>query len=71
MPTVTREDDHEHNHSLDDSFEVKKPVVLKEIRKAEKDKGYGPAPVFHAVRGAGTIEGADRLETIGGSSLTR
>ena len=69
--TIERLDEHTHTHDIEESFRVKKPSVLLDCIASEAAKNYRPAQIFHAIRGAGTAEGSERLEAIGGSSLTR
>ena len=52
-------------------FRVKKPAMLLNLLKAEAAKNYSASHIYHAFRGAGTLEGTTRLEHIGGASLKR
>lgn len=58
-------------HNIEESFRVKKPSVLVDYIAMEATKNYSSAQIFHALRGAGTAEGSERLTALGGSSLTR
>jgi hypothetical protein len=68
--TVSREDKHEHLHSIEDSFQVKKPVAIRAVAK-ERAKNYLVAQVYNAVKGVGTPNGSEQLELAGSGSLTR
>jgi hypothetical protein len=39
--TVNREDEHEHLHSIEDSFQVKKLVTILAVAKEEHAKNLG------------------------------
>ena len=64
-------DDHTHTHDIEESFQIKKPSILVNCIKGEVVKNYSASQIFHALRGPGTAAGSERLESIGGSSLTR
>ena len=68
---IERIDGNTHTHDIEESFRIKKPSILVNSIKAEVVKNYTASQIFHALRGAGTAEGSERLESIGGSSLTR
>ena len=68
---IERLDDNMHTQDIEESFRIKKPSILVNCVKAEVVKNYSPSQIFHALRGAGTAEGFERLGAIGGSSLTR
>lgn len=69
--TIYREDEHDHQHTMEDSFRIKIPKALQVIAKAERSKNYSAAQVFNAMRGIGTENGSNQLELAGGGSLTR
>ena len=69
--TIEHLDEHTHTHDIEESFRIKKPSILLSYIAAEAAKNYSASQIFHALRGAGTAEGSERLEAIGGSSLTR
>ncbi|KAF8428713.1 hypothetical protein EV426DRAFT_711386 [Tirmania nivea] len=69
--TIERLDEHTHNHDIEESFRIKKPSILINSIKAEAVKNYSASQIFHALRGAGTHEGSERLQVVGGASLTR
>jgi len=68
---IERLDEHTHTHDIEESFRIKKPSILRDYIKTEAAKNYSAAQIYHAVRGAGTQEGAEQLGEIGGSSLKR
>ena len=68
---IERIDDHTHTHDIEESFQIKKPSILVNSIKAEVVKNYSAFQIFHALRGAGTAEGSERLKSIEGSFLTR
>jgi len=63
--TVERLDEHTHTHDIEESFRIKKPSILVNYITAEAAKNSSASQMFHALRGS------ERLEAIGGSSLTR
>ncbi|KAF8415879.1 hypothetical protein EV426DRAFT_628739 [Tirmania nivea] len=69
--TIERLDSHIHTHNIEESFRIKKPSILQEYLKSEAIKNYSAAQIYHAVHGAGTHEGSERLGELGGSSLKR
>ena len=69
--TIERLDEHMHTHDIEESFQIKKPSILVNCITTEVAKNYSASQVFHALRGAGTAEGSERLGDIGGSFLTR
>ena len=69
--TIERLDEHMHTHDIEESFQIKKPSILINCITTKVAKNYSASQVLHALRGAGTAEGAERLGDIGGSSLTR
>ena len=68
---IERLDDHTHTHNIEESFQIKKPSILVNSITDEAAKNYSASQIFHAFRGAGTHEGSQRLQAIGGASLTR
>ena len=60
-----------HTHDIEESFRYKRPEVLRNIARAEREKNYSAAQVINALRGVGTAEGSDRLVLVGGASMTR
>jgi hypothetical protein len=48
-----------HAHDIEESFRYKKPEVLRNISRAEREKNYTSAQVINALRGVGTAEGSD------------
>ncbi|RPB25197.1 hypothetical protein L211DRAFT_836521 [Terfezia boudieri ATCC MYA-4762] len=62
---VERLDAHTHTHDIEESFRIKKPSILVNYITAEVVKHSSASQIFHALRGS------ERLEAIGGSSLTR
>ena len=69
--TIERFNEHSHSHDIEESFRVKKPSILLGFIKCEAGKNYSAAQIYHAFRGAGTHEGSERLQELGGSSLKR
>ncbi|KAF8425213.1 hypothetical protein EV426DRAFT_573443 [Tirmania nivea] len=69
--TIQRLDEHTYTHDIEESFQIKKPSILLGYIKSEAVKNYSPAQIYHALRGAGTHEGSERLGELGGSSLKR
>ncbi|KAF8418741.1 hypothetical protein EV426DRAFT_618294 [Tirmania nivea] len=59
--TIERLDSHIHTHDIEESFRIKKPSILQGYLKSEAIKNYSAAQIYHAVRGAGTHEGSERL----------
>ena len=68
--TIERSNNNLHTHSIEESFQIKKPSILLGLIKAEAEKNYSSCEIYHAFRGAGTHGGATRLGELGGSSLT-
>ena len=66
---IERLDENIHTHDIEESFRIKKPSILLNCITVEASKNYSAANIFHALRGAGTVEGTERLEA--SSSLTR
>jgi len=69
--TVSREDEYENLHTIEDSFQVKKPFVIDAVAKEERAKKYSVAQVFNAMKGVGTPNGSQQLELASGGLLTR
>ena len=69
--TIERLDENTHSHDIEESFRVKKPTMLLNLLRTEAAKNYSASHIYHAFRGAGTLEGSTRLEQIGGASLKR
>jgi hypothetical protein len=70
--TLERKDENTHTHSLEESFRLcGPPSAVKRIVREEASKDYTAAQIFHALKGAGKIEGSAALEAIGGASLKR
>ena len=67
--TIQQLDEHTHTHDIEESFQIKKLSILANSIKAKTVKGYSASQIFHAIHGAGTAEGSERLEAIGESSL--
>jgi len=64
---IERLDEHIHTHDIEESFRIKNPSILRDYIKTEAAKNYSAAQIYHAVRGAGTHEGSERLGELGGS----
>jgi hypothetical protein len=70
--TLERKDENTHTHDIDESFRLcGPPSAVKRIVKEEASKDYTAAQIFHALKGAGKIEGSVALDAIGGASLKR
>lgn len=69
--TIERIDECTHTHDIEESFRVKKRSILLDYIAIEAAKNYSTAQIFHALRGAGTLEGSEKLVALGGSSLTK
>ncbi|KAF8416903.1 hypothetical protein BGX38DRAFT_1335203 [Terfezia claveryi] len=67
--TVEHLDEHTHTHDIEESFRIKKPSILVGYIKSKAVKNYSASQIYHAIRGAGTHEGTERLKELGGSSL--
>ena len=52
--TVSREDEHEHLHSIKGSFQVKKQVAILAVAEKEHAKNHSAPWVFDAIKGVGT-----------------
>ena len=57
-----------HSYNIEESFQIKKLSILVNSIKSEAVKDYSASHIFHAFRGARTVEGSEKLGAMGGSS---